>query len=107
MTGIAGLVPYVEDNKGRFFIEIYDRKARGKGIGKKVIKLVLKYAFEELKYHKVYLRVLDINVIAIKCYESCGFKKEGIDREGAFINGKYFSDIYMGILVSEYGSINR
>jgi RimJ/RimL family protein N-acetyltransferase len=102
MVGIIGLTPYLHDNKGRLSIEIYKQSARGKGIGTKAIKLVIKYAFEDLKYHKVYLRVLDINTNAIKCYEKCGFKREGIDREGALINGVYHSDIYMGILISDY-----
>lgn len=102
MVGIIGLTPYLHDNKGRLSIEIYNQSARGKGIGTEAIKLVIKYAFEDLKYHKVYLRVLDINTNAIKCYEKCGFKREGIDREGALINGVYHSDIYMGILFSDY-----
>ena len=102
MVGIVGLTPYLQDNKVRLSIEIYNQNARGKGIGTEVIKLVLKYAFEDLKYHKVYLRVLDININAIRCYEKCGFVREGIDREGALINGVYHSDIYMGILISDY-----
>lgn len=28
--------------------------------------------------------------------------KEGIDIEGAFINGNYCNDIYMGIIISDY-----
>jgi len=102
MVGIIGLTPYLQDNKGRLSIEIYNQNARGKGIGIEAIKLVLKYAFEDLKYHKVYLRVFDININAIKCYEKCGFVREGIDREGVLINGLYHSDIYMGILISDY-----
>jgi ribosomal-protein-alanine N-acetyltransferase len=103
--GVAGLRQYEEDNKAKFSIEIYDNNLYGIGIGTNVTKLVLEYAFEVLKYHKVYLRVLDYNTRAIKCYEKCGFVKEGIDREGALINGTYCSDIYMGIIKDEYISI--
>lgn len=100
--GVVGLRPYKEDNKARFSIEIYDSSMYSCGIGTKVTKMVLKYAFEVLDYHKVYLRVLDYNQRAIKCYENCGFIKEGIDREGALINNIYCSDIYMGIIKSDY-----
>ena len=100
--GTVGLRPYLEDKKAKFAIEIYDSNIYGRGIGTTVTKMVLKYAFEVLDYHKVFLRVLDYNTRAIKCYEKCGFIKEGIDREGALINGIYCSDIYMGILKSEY-----
>lgn len=102
MVGVIGLTPYAKDNKGRLSIEIYNKGARGKGIGTEAIKLVLKYAFEDLEYHKVYLRVLDININSIRSYEKCGFVREGLDREGALINGVYQSDIYMGIIISDY-----
>ena len=100
--GAVGLWPYKEDNKARFSIEIYDESVYGCGIGTIVTKMVINYAFEVLKYHKIYLRVLDYNTRAIKCYEKCGFVKEGIDREGALVNGIYYSDIYMGIIKSDY-----
>lgn len=103
--GVVGLRPYTEDNKAKFSIEIYDHSVYSCGIGTKVTKMVLNYAFEVLEYHKVYLRVLDYNTRAIKCYEKCGFIKEGVDREGALINGTYCSDIYMGIIKSEYISL--
>lgn len=64
--------------------------------------MVLNYAFDVLHYHKVFLRVLDYNTRAIRCYEKCGFIREGTDREGALINGVYCSDIYMGIIKSDY-----
>ena len=62
--------------------------------------MVLYYAFNNVEYHKVFLRVLDYNTRAIKCYEKCGFIKEGKDIEGTLINGTYCSDIYMGIINS-------
>ncbi len=100
--GTVGLRPYVEDNKAKFSIEIYDQQVYGCGIGTTATKMALRYAFEVLNYHKVFLRVFDFNTRAIKCYEKCGFVREGIDREGACINGSYYSDIYMGILHSEF-----
>lgn len=100
--GTVGLRPYIGDNKAKFSIEIYDGNVYSCGIGTKVTKMVLNYAFQILEYHKVFLRVLDYNKRAIKCYEKCGFIIEGIDREGALIKGVYCNDIYMGIMKSDY-----
>lgn len=104
LVGVVSLRPFKENNKAKLAIELYDDHIYGKGIGTQVVKMVIKYAFEEVEYHKVYLRVLEYNKRAIKCYENCGFIKEGIDREGSFINGRFCSDIYMGILKKEYKS---
>ena len=105
--GVVGLRPINEDNKAKFSIEVYDQTLYGKGIGTEVTNLVLKYAFQEKLYHKVFLRVLDYNKRGIALYEKCGFVIEGIDREGAKIQGEYHSDIYMGILKSDFERINK
>ena len=66
---------------------------------------VLGYAFEKMKLHRVELTVLDYNLRGIRCYEKCGFRREGVLRESAFIEGEYHSDIMMSILESEYRSM--
>lgn len=48
---------------------------RGKGIGTKVLKEVLRIGFEDLKFEKITLGVFDFNHNAIKCYENAGFVK--------------------------------
>ncbi|MGI2328480.1 GNAT family N-acetyltransferase [Planococcus sp. YIM B11945] len=53
------------------------------------------------------LRVLEFNQRAIKCYEKCGFVQEGVEREGALIEGKYETDIFMSILDREYETVKE
>jgi len=65
-------------------------------------QLVLRYAFETLKLHRVDLRVLSYNKRAIRCYEKCGFIIEGYEREGAYIEGQFETDVMMSILEHEY-----
>lgn len=48
---------------------------QGKGYGKKMISLALKYAFEVLKANKVTLGVFENNLAAYSCYKSLGFKE--------------------------------
>ena len=46
--------------------------------------------------------MLTYNLRAIACYEKCGFRQEGIDREDALIEGQWASDMRMGILEGEW-----
>lgn len=54
---------------------IVDDKRRGQGCGKEMLSLAIKYAFDFVKVKKISLGVFENNEIAIKCYESCGFKR--------------------------------
>lgn len=90
------------DNSAVFAIGIWVPQYYSRGIGTEACRLVLHYAFEELKLHRVELKVLDYNERAIKCYRKCGFQVDGVLRENALIEGAYHSDIVMSILEKEY-----
>lgn len=94
----------IEDHSATYRIGIYDHNYHSRGIGTEVTQLLLKYGFETMKWHRIDLRVLNYNLRGIHCYEKCGFKKDGLLRENAFIEGKYYSDIVMSILDYEYQS---
>ncbi|MBF0812830.1 GNAT family N-acetyltransferase [Staphylococcus saprophyticus] len=91
-----------KNNKAKFAIGIFNSQYWNKGIGTNVTNKILNFGFSELKLHRIYLKVLSYNKRAIKSYENAGFKIEGEEREGAYINGKYETDIHMGILNNEY-----
>jgi RimJ/RimL family protein N-acetyltransferase len=76
---------------------------RNGGNGTEALRLALGYAFGELKLHKLYLRVLEYNTRAIRTYEKCGFRVEGILREEMKVNGHWHALVYMGILAEEHG----
>ncbi len=58
----------------RFGFVIVDASKRGKGYGKQMIQLALKYAFEILKVEKVTIGVLENNPGAYHCYKAAGFQ---------------------------------
>ena len=58
----------------RFGFVIVDFKKRGKGYGKKMLQLVLKYAKEIYGAKKVSLGVFENNEPAYYCYKAVGFK---------------------------------
>lgn len=100
--GKTGLTINNKDNRARYSINIFDSNCWGKRLGTEVTELILRYAFFDLKLHRVDLRVLEYNHRAINCYKNCGFTIEGMEREGAFIEGNYETDIIMSILDREY-----
>ncbi|WP_231686954.1 GNAT family N-acetyltransferase [Bacillus sp. JCM 19034] len=105
LVGQARLSVNEVDNRARYAVGLFDPSVWGLGLGTEITQLVLQYAFEELKLHRVDLRVLQYNKRAIKCYEKCGFIQEGVEREGALIEGKYETDVFMSILDREYKSL--
>ena len=95
------------DQRAALMVGIYDEGRLGKGIGRRAIRLVLAYAFNEMRLHRVRLRVIEYNVRAIACYQACGFREEGREREAALIDGERYDDVIMGVLAGEFGSISR
>lgn len=62
------------------------------------VKLLCRFAFDDLNLHRIYLHVFATNVRAIRTYEKCGFTREGILRDAAFIAGKWVDVFVMGKL---------
>lgn len=80
---------------------------RGKGYCIEMINAVLSIGFEDLKLHRVSLGVYDFNRSAIRCYEKCGFVKEGLTRDVLrYNNDTYWSLIEMGILENEWRALH-
>ncbi len=84
-----------------------DKNGRGRGIGVRMMKEILRVAFDELHLHRVSLGVFDFNTSAIACYEKAGFKKEGLLREIRKIGDEYWSLWEMSILEDEWQVMNK
>lgn len=83
-------------------IFIGDKNYWGKGYGSDAMNILIRFIFEQMNMHKISLHVFSYNERAIRCYEKCGFIKEGILREEIFCDGKYYDDIAMGLLEVEF-----
>lgn len=92
------------DSRASMAIAIYNPQRLGKGLGPAAMKLLLKYAFEELHLHRISVRVLAYNERAIRAYQKCGFHIEGREREAALVNGQWHDDVMMGLLDREFQS---
>lgn len=80
----------------RFGFVIIDDKLRGKGFGKQILRLAIKYSFEILKVEKITLGVFANNPNAYYCYLSLGFVEIVKDKRYQFeINGEQWECIEM------------
>ncbi len=80
-TGVVGFFtlrqPNDKVNELSFGYVILSPHARGKGYGKQMLKLGIKFAFELYGAAKVLLEVFENNPNAYYCYKSIGFKENG------------------------------
>lgn len=87
-----------ETMAGEYGIFIGEDNYRGKGYGSEVAKLFTEYCFNELNFHKIYLKVLEDNRMAYRTYQKAGFKKEALFRDYIKIDGKYYSVYFMSMI---------
>ena len=85
-------------------IMIGEPDARGRGYGTEAMRLLLDYAFTVLGLHSVMLMVFEYNGAGRRCYEKVGFREVGRRRQSRWINGRFWDEIYMDILATEFTS---
>ncbi|MBO4229223.1 MAG: GNAT family N-acetyltransferase [Clostridia bacterium] len=61
----------------RFGFVIVDSRIRGRGYGKQMIRLALRYGFETCNAKKITIGVFENNEPALRCYLSAGFHSTG------------------------------
>ncbi len=66
-------IPADDPTEQRLGFVIVDDSKRGRGLGKALVSMAIKYAFETLEATKVSLGVFENNPSAIHCYEASGF----------------------------------
>jgi RimJ/RimL family protein N-acetyltransferase len=88
-------------------IGIGEREYWSKGYGTDAMKVVLRYAFDELNLYRVSLNVFEYNQRAIRSYEKVGFVVEGCEREFLRRAGRRWDMIFMGILRTEWEEVNK
>lgn len=88
-------------------IFIGDKNYWGKGFGTDATKTLLGYAFKEAGLHRVELQVFAFNLRAIRVYDKCGFKLEGVRRQALYREGEWHDEHIMAILRDEWLPLNQ
>lgn len=83
-------------------IFIGNKSLWNQGYGTEVMELLLKHGFQTLNLNRIFLRVFENNIRAIRAYEKAGFVHEGRFRQGEFQEGRYMDILFMSVLRSEW-----
>lgn len=106
--GSTSITPISRENKKTDWgIIIGEKNYWNQGYGQDTLRTVMKYSFDKLKLNRFGLSVYNGNLKAIKCYTKCGLKKEGVKRQSIYRYGKYWNEIIMSILKSEYKKLKK
>jgi RimJ/RimL family protein N-acetyltransferase len=94
-----------ENGSALFHITIGEKDAWGKGFGTEANRLMLEHAFERLRLHRIGLSVFAFNERAIRSYRRAGFVIEGRAREAIRRDGRWWDEVEMSILDSDWRAI--
>jgi RimJ/RimL family protein N-acetyltransferase len=85
-------------------ILIIDENQRGRGIGEKMVILLLEYIRENRKERNIELNVFDFNVGAIKCYEKVGFRINPDKKLIREVDGESWTALNMVLNLEEWNN---
>ncbi len=76
--------------------------ARGANMMQRASVILLRYGFDELNLHKIYLRVFSDNERAARMYRGLGFEEEGRMRQQVYKDGVYRDVTYMAVFADAF-----
>jgi RimJ/RimL family protein N-acetyltransferase len=94
----------VRNRRAEVGIVIGEPEARGKGYGTEAMRLLADYAFNALNLHSLMLWTYEYNVAGQRCYAKVGFREIGRRRASRWFAGRFWDDIAMDLLASEFES---
>ncbi|MBQ4120184.1 MAG: GNAT family N-acetyltransferase [Clostridia bacterium] len=102
-VGLIGLLQIDRKNsKAEIYIALGEQSAKGKGVAKKALQLMLEYAFATLGLNKIYLCTEVNNLVAQALFEKSGFKREGLLKEDLIYNNRKVDRYFYGLTAEEF-----
>lgn len=81
---------------------IGQKKDWGQGYGTDALRTFVRYLFDRFELNRIWLGAYTYNKRAIRAYEKAGFKKEGLLREDAWVDGKFVDTVVLSLLRREF-----
>ena len=96
-----------ENGSAMYHITIGEKDTWGRGYGTEATALMMGHAFGGLGLHRIALSVFAFNERAIRAYQSVGFVIEGRAREAIWRDGRWWDEISMSLLDSDWAARRR
>ena len=93
-----------DNGSAMYHITIGEKDRWGLGYGTEATRLMVEHAFGTLGLHRVALSVFEFNERAIRAYTTVGFVVEGRARESVWRDGRWWDELSMSLLASEWRS---
>ncbi|WP_281187039.1 GNAT family N-acetyltransferase [Micromonospora sediminicola] len=77
-------------------------RLRGARLGEDATRLLCHYGFRTLGLHRLQMETLVDNSAMIRIANQVGFRREGIRRQAAWVDGTFADELTFGLLASEW-----
>lgn len=102
--GEAGILSYRKPNNRAIIGYNLLPQHWNNGYATEIVKALVKYLFEEEQAERIEALALETNAASRKVLEKVNFTLEGVLRNYAFIENKYFNVCYYGIIKEDYAN---
>ncbi|MGN7358100.1 GNAT family N-acetyltransferase [Paenibacillus sp. SAF-054] len=102
---LAGSIGYLyldQENKKTEIGYWLGKEYEGKGVVTQSMKVLINYAFDELKFNKIEVGVATENTKSRAIPQKLGFTREGVLRDYEYINGRFLDRIIYGLKADEW-----
>ena len=102
MIGTCGFTKIVIDSNSAEVGYVLNREFWGRGIAPEAVRAVFRFAFDELRLHRVEAHYMLGNERSRRVMEKVGMKYEGAFRDSIYVKGRYVTVGVCSILENEY-----
>lgn len=90
------------NRSGHIPVFIGKKEIWGQGFATDARILMLKYAFFDRGLERIWAKVLEDNLGALKMLEKCGYKKEGMLRKSIYKEGVFVNETVLSVLKNDF-----
>jgi RimJ/RimL family protein N-acetyltransferase len=92
----------LHNRTGHMPVFMGDKDYWGKGYATEARILLLKYAFLDRGLNRIWAKVLEDNIGALKMLEKAGYKQEGMLRQSVFKEGRFMNEILLSVIKEDF-----